>query len=172
VQWLVADDLARFERRLGAALGRARATGTPVLASVTTSVAAGLDPTAIAAASRRPGEPWFCLEQPDREGSALAALGCVRTLEGQSPDRFAAVSDRWRALAAEALADPPDGPPGSGLVVLGGFAFAPDGGASPHWSGFAPASLIVPEVSLARRGDATWLTVNAEVAPDDTVQGA
>jgi salicylate biosynthesis isochorismate synthase/menaquinone-specific isochorismate synthase len=36
------------------------------------------------------------------------------------------------------------------------------------WSGFAAASLVVPEVSLARRGHATWLTVNVDVAPDDT----
>ena len=66
---------------------------------------------------------------------------------------------------ADALAVGEDGPPGSGLTAVGGFAFAPDGGAAPAWHGFAPASLIVPEVSLARRGDTTWLTVNAAVAP-------
>jgi salicylate biosynthesis isochorismate synthase/menaquinone-specific isochorismate synthase len=53
-------------------------------------------------------------------------------------------------------------------VAVGGFAFAADGGGSPEWEGFAPASLVVPEVSLARRGDHVALTVNADVAPDDT----
>jgi salicylate biosynthesis isochorismate synthase/menaquinone-specific isochorismate synthase len=34
--------------------------------------------------------------------------------------------------------------------------------------GFAPASLIVPELSLARRGEDVWLTLNLRAAPDDT----
>lgn len=70
---------------------------------------------------------------------------------------------------ARSLADTPAGPPGSGLVALGGFAFAPDGGHGPRWQGFAPASLVVPEISLARLGGKGWLTVNVDVAPDDTV---
>ena len=65
------------------------------------------------------------------------------------------------------MADPPDGPPGAGLVAIGGFAFAPDGGHAPHWAGFDAADLIVPEVALARRGDDVRLTLAALVAPDD-----
>ncbi len=68
------------------------------------------------------------------------------------------------------MADEAPGAPGAGLVAVGGFAFAPDGGGSPGWSGFAPASLVVPEVALARRGETTWLTVTAAVAADDTPQ--
>ena len=34
-------------------------------------------------------------------------------------------------------------------------AFAEDGGGTPEWSSLAPASLVLPEISLARhRGDA------------------
>ncbi|MGH2869298.1 MAG: isochorismate synthase, partial [Solirubrobacteraceae bacterium] len=54
-----------------------------------------------------------------------------------------------------------------GLIAVGGFAFAPEGAASRAWQGFAPASMIVPELSLARQGEQTTLTVNAEIAPDD-----
>jgi salicylate biosynthesis isochorismate synthase/menaquinone-specific isochorismate synthase len=140
-----------------------------VLASLTASVAAGVDPTAAICASRRPGEPWVCLEQPDREGAAVAAAGCARAIEARGAGRFREVASRWRSLTASALADPADGPPGSGLVALGGFAFSPEGGASPAWAGFEPASMIVPELSLARRGEEVWLTVNVEAAPDDTV---
>ena len=165
--WLDADSAARLERRLEAALHRARATGMPELASVTCWVDPGVDPTAVAVASRRPGEPWFCLEQPDRDRYAVAAIGSVRTLEARGEDRFGAVARRWSAVAAVALADAPDGPPGSGLLAVGGFAFAPDGGGSPRWDGFAPASLVVPEISLARSGDRVALTVNVQVAPDD-----
>ncbi len=165
---LDSDLAARFERRLTEALARSRASGASVLASFT-GACAGLDPTAVIAASRRPGEPWFCLEQPDRAGWALGALGAVEIIEGRGADRFVDASRRWRALAAAALADPLDGPPGTGLVTVGGFAFAADGADAPHWRGFAPASLIVPELSLARREGDARLTVNVSVSPDDTV---
>jgi len=139
-----------------------------VLVSVTSACLAAPDPTAVIAASRRPGEPWFCLEQPDRDGSALAALGCVATLDAAGRQRFTAVAQRWREIAGAALADEPGAVPGSGLVALGGFAFAPDGGGPPWWDGFASASLIVPELSLARKAGEVWLTMNVDVQPDDT----
>ncbi len=166
--WLDARAAARLQRRVGEGLHRARAAGTPALVSVTTELAGGHDPSAIVAASRRDGEPWFCLEQPDREAIAVGALGAVRTLEASGPGRFEELAGRWRALAGVALADEAPGTPAAGLVALGGFAFAPDGGAAPTWRGFAPASLVVPDISLARRGRSTWLTVNLDVAPDDT----
>jgi salicylate biosynthesis isochorismate synthase/menaquinone-specific isochorismate synthase len=158
----------RVAERLEQAVRRARVEGKEVLAAATVEAGEGLDPTAIACASRRPGERWFCLEQPDRQGFALAALGAVRTLEARGTDRFAEVAAAWRALAADALADPPEGPRGAGLVAVGGFAFAADGGSAPQWAGFAPASLVVPEVALARRDGTTWMTLAAMAAPDDT----
>ena len=90
-------------------------------------------------ASRRAGEPWFCFEQPDRDGAALATVGRVRGSR-RAARRFARAATAWRELAGRAEADPPDGPAGAGLVAVGGFAFAPDGGAAPHWGGSAPAS--------------------------------
>jgi isochorismate synthase len=167
--WLDAAAVRRLERRLDTALRRARAAGSPALASVSADVDGAIDPTAMAIASRRPGEEWFCLEQPDRDGSALAALGSVRSLEARDAGRFGVLARRWSDVAADALADDFDGPPGSGLVAVGGFAFAPDGGTSARWEGFAPASMIVPECSLARRAGRVTLTVNVEAAPDDTL---
>ena len=160
--------LEQLERPFSAALRRARSSGTPTIASVTVELDGPQDPTAIALASRRAGEPWFCFEQPDRDGWALAALGCVRALEARGEDRFEAISRRWRTVAAGAVAAESNGPPGSGLVAVGGFAFAPDGGEAEQWRGFAPASLTVPELSIARGGGRAALTVNVEAAPDDT----
>src|SRR5215475_5899277 len=120
-EWLDQRAVERLRRHIDRALTRARSTGTPVLVSVTSAVDGQTDPTALVAASRTPGAPWFCLEQPDRDGSALAALGSVRALEARGPDRFGQVGKRWRALAGSAIADDPDGPPGTGLVALGGF---------------------------------------------------
>ena len=168
--WLDAEASRRLELRIDAALRRARATGAPRLISVTGRVDPAIDPTAVAVASKRPGEPWFCFEQPDRDGCAVAAIGSVRTLEARGVGRFEAVARSWSTVAAGAFADVPDGPPGSGLLALGGFAFAPDGGGSPGWKGFAPASLVVPEVSLARGAGRVSLTLNLEAAPDDTVE--
>ncbi|MBW3652538.1 MAG: isochorismate synthase [Actinobacteria bacterium] len=138
-----------------------------MLASVTVAVGHDVDPSAVVLASRRPGDPWFCTEQPDRDRAAVAALGCVVAIEARGRDRFEQVAARWRALAATALCDAADAR-GAGLIAAGGFAFAPDGGASPHWSGFQPASLHVPEVSLARTGDDVRLTVAALAGADDT----
>jgi salicylate biosynthesis isochorismate synthase len=170
--WLDAATHARLARRLTAALKQARARGAPTIASVTRALPNKVDPLAVAIASRRSGEEWFCLEQPDRDGAALAALGSVERLTGRGRERFAELDGSWRGLGASVLADPPDGPGGVGLVAVGGFAFAPEGGTSPGWQGFAPASMVVPEVALARRHGVTWLTVAASVAPDDTVPGA
>src|SRR5581483_9929922 len=166
--WLDARATARLERRVREGLRRARAGGRPTLVSVSAALPGEHDPTAVVCASRRSDEPWFCFEQPDRDRAVLAALGRVRALEAGGPDRFARLAANWRDLAAGALADDPAGPAGSGLVAVGGLAFAAGGGTSPWWRGFAPASFVVPEVSLARRTGNTWLTVNLEVAPDDT----
>lgn len=161
------DARERMERRLRSAVAAARSTGREVLAAVTVDVDPGIDPTAVVVASRRSGEHWFCLEQPDRGGSALAALGSVRTLEGRGADRFARVAEAWRALCADALADPPSAPV-AGPFAVGGFAFAPDGGGSPAWAGFPPAALTVPAVALWRRGGQAQLTLCALAAADDT----
>ncbi len=165
-QWLDASAQARLEERLQAALRAARATGRPVLASVTTDSVSGLDPTAAVLTSRRGAEPWFCFEQPDRDGAALGALGCVRELSPPGEDRFEQGAEQWRRLSADAMGDPV-GAPGSGLVAVGGMSFAGAGASSPTWAGFRDGSLVVPELSLVRDGGRTWVTVTVEASPDD-----
>src|SRR3954451_7269248 len=139
----------RLTRHAEAAVRRARRAGAG-WPPATATLDGPADPAAIVAASRAAGEPWFVLEHPDAAGTALAALGCVRAIESTGPSRFRDVARAWRALAAEAAADPLDGPPGSGLVAVGGFAFAPDGGSARQWAGYAAASMHVPEVAIAR----------------------
>ena len=78
-----------------------------------------------------------------------------------------------RSVAARTLADgaesDPASPPGAGPVFMGGFAFAPDGGAAPEWAEFAPALLVLPELSLARHGGEARLTVTTAVQADDSL---
>ncbi|MFI5004818.1 MAG: isochorismate synthase MenF [Solirubrobacterales bacterium] len=176
-------DRERLGARLELAVTRARRSGRPTLATLTLPLGADVDPSAVVCASRRPDEPWFLFEQPERGARALAALGEAACLTARGPERFSAVADRWRALAAAAVSDPPDDPGRGGPIAVGGFAFAADGGADPAWSGFEPASLVVPEVALTRQerpgdgrragegvGRGVRLTLSALAAPDDTAE--
>src|ERR1700733_340294 len=87
-EWLDPKASRRLAERLQSGRRQARATRKAPPASVTVEVGPGVDPTAAAVASRRAGEPWFCLEQPDRGRSALAAIGCVHVFEARGADRF------------------------------------------------------------------------------------
>jgi isochorismate synthase len=160
-------DTERLAARLAVASRRARASGRPTLATITVDLPDSVDPAAVACASRAPGESWFLFEQPDRDRAALAGIGEAVTLEAAGPDRFDEVARGWRAIVADAASDQA----GGGPVAVGGFAFAPQGGRAPHWQGFEPASLTVPEVLLSRRrqGDEppVRLTLASCVAPDD-----
>ena len=154
-------------RRVTRAVRRARRGEGEVLVALTVRVGEQVDPAAVAFTSRRPGEPWFCFEQPDRGGAALATLGRVHAIRASGEERFRAVAAAWRDLAGRAVAESREGPPGAGLVAVGGFAFAPGGGAARHWAGFAPAELTVPEVALARRDGDVRLTVATLATADD-----
>jgi salicylate biosynthesis isochorismate synthase/menaquinone-specific isochorismate synthase len=155
-------DSEKLRRLLAGALKRARRSGRPTLACHAVDIDAAADPAAWVAAARRPGEDLFLFEQPERDGAALAALGGACRIEERGPERFARVAARWRELAAEAESG--DGP---GPIVVGGFAFADDGGSAEHWQRYAPASLAVPELALVRRGGAVQLLLSALVGPDD-----
>src|SRR3954467_5374443 len=113
---LRAEDRERLRVRAVEAVRRARRRGE-ALAAVTVPLPAGADPTAIAAASRRPGEPWFSYEQSDRDGFARAALGCIAALDASRPEPFGPVPERGGAVAEQAPCDAPGGPRGSGPVA-------------------------------------------------------
>jgi salicylate biosynthesis isochorismate synthase len=167
---LRAADREGLTARLRLAVERARASGSGTLASVSVELAPDCDPCAMAVASRRPGEPMFLFEQPDRGARALAGLGCAIALEGRGSRRFAELAARWRELSGSAVGEVADHER-DGPVALGGFAFGPEGGRAPHWQGYPPASLVVPELSISRRERAgeplVQLTLTALAEPDD-----
>jgi salicylate biosynthesis isochorismate synthase/menaquinone-specific isochorismate synthase len=166
------QDRERLQARLALAVRRARRSGGEVLASISFVLPSEADPSEIVCASRRPGEPWFLFEQPDRGRAALAGLGEVACLQAHGPDRFALVADRWRAMAAAAVSDPTEEAEGGGPTAVGGFSFAEEGGRAPHWQSFEPASLSVPEVLITRRDQKresrVRMTLTALARPDDT----
>jgi salicylate biosynthesis isochorismate synthase/menaquinone-specific isochorismate synthase len=180
---LTADDRARLTDRVAAATRRAGRERRAVLASITVEIetaapSAGgstagdapdadaigapgsADPSAIVLASKRADDRFFCFEQPDRGGFALAGLGTAAIATSSGPDRFADVARDCRAAGHRALVD------GDGPVWVGGFSFADDGGSSPEWASLEPAQLVLPEVLLWRRDGSTQLTLSAMVDRD------
>jgi menaquinone-specific isochorismate synthase len=151
-----------FARCLREAAERDRRT----LVSVTTEVGLA-DPSAAVFASRLASDRWFCWEQPDR-GFALAALGVAHEVVSRGEGRFEEVARECLEAMGEAIVEAPAGlPAGAGPVWTGGFAFDPEGAGSSPWSSFAPASMALPELSICRNGEETFLTVNAIVRPGE-----
>ncbi len=125
------------------------------------------DPCAAAFASRLASDRWFCWEQPDR-GFALAGVGVAHEAASRGETRFADVAEECLRTGGDAVVEEPPGlPAGAGPVWVGGFAFDSEGGACSNWSSLAPASFVLPELSLCRSGERTFLTLNAVVQADD-----
>lgn len=168
---LGADAVGRLQRRIGRARAVAERDRRRAFASVTVPLPADVDVSAAVLASRRAGDRWLCMEQPDRDGYAVCGLGSVAVVEAAGDGRFSEAAAACRALTARIFADDvardPGRPAGSGPVFLGGFAFAADGGSTPAWAGLAPAQLVLPEVSFARRGGEARMTVVVAVDPGD-----
>ncbi|MEK6326284.1 MAG: isochorismate synthase [Actinomycetota bacterium] len=124
------------------------------------------DPSAAVFASRLAGDRWFCWEQPDRDGFALAALGSAWEAVSRGPGRFGDLVEACAEVGRGRLSDEPERlPAGAGPVWVGGFAFGPDGGRAPQWSSFPPALMVLPEVAFHRSAGRTHLTLCALAGP-------
>jgi menaquinone-specific isochorismate synthase len=168
---LLAAATEHFLAGLRDGIERAAARSRRTLISVTTPVE-GIDPCAAVFASRLASDRWFCWEQPDR-GFALAAVGVAHEATSRGESRFEEVARESLRLREGAIFDEPTGlPAGAGAVWTGGFAFDPDGASSPQWSSFAPASMVLPELSLCRLDGAAFLTVNLVVSPGKDAERA
>jgi len=153
---LSAEDEARLAERVEAAIRRAKRERRHVIVSIDVPIDPATDVSAVALASRS-DQRYFCLEQPDRGGFALAALGERAVVTARGADRFAQVAHWCRELGRGAVTD------AHGPRFVGGFAFAPDGGSTPEWRSFAAAQMVLPEVLLWRQDGQAWMTLNAIV---------
>jgi salicylate biosynthesis isochorismate synthase/menaquinone-specific isochorismate synthase len=160
-----------LSERLAACVRAARRARRPRLATVSVPIPSALDLSAAVLCARRADDRVFCLEQPERDGFALAALGEAARVEVSGPSRFGEAAARCRALAQDArtgeAGDDSTAPEACGPVWVGGFAFDPVGGGAPEWSSLAPAQWVLPEVALARRGDQARMTVCAMLDGDE-----
>jgi salicylate biosynthesis isochorismate synthase/menaquinone-specific isochorismate synthase len=154
--------------RLEALAGR---EGRRRLVSVTVELEPAIDPVAAVFGSRLASDRWFCWEQPDAD-FALAGLGAAHEIVSRGNSRFEDVGRACAEIARDRVADePPDLPGGAGPVWVGGFAFAPRGGAAPHWSSFPPALAVLPELSIVRTGERCLLTLSALPGTDADLDG-
>jgi isochorismate synthase len=143
-------------------LGRllSEAGGGRSLVSVTVPVDVS-DPVAAIFGARLASDRWFCWEEPER-GLAIAGLGSAHEVVSRGPDRFSDVAEGCaELLRARAADEPGELPAGAGPLWIGGFAFAPYGGASPQWSSFSPGSMVLPELSFHRQRGSTLMTMCA-----------
>jgi salicylate biosynthesis isochorismate synthase/menaquinone-specific isochorismate synthase len=167
---LSSEAQALLVQRVERALDRSRRERAPALAAVTVALPAELDLSAAVLQARGPEDRFFCFEQPERDGFVLAGLGSAVALESRGAGRFRELAVRARDLSRRAFVDDPgrdpDRPAAAGPVFVGGFAFADAGGSSPEWASLAPASLVLPEISLARHRGEARMTVSVVVQPD------
>ncbi len=99
----------------------------------------------------------------------MATLGAAHEANSRGEGRFKDVARECLGINEGAVLDEPIGlPSGAGPVWTGGFAFDPHGAGTSPWSSFAPASMILPELSLCRMdGEEAFLTVNLIIHPGD-----
>lgn len=152
---------------LGAALApllaRATARGRRTLVSATVPVGR-YDPVALFAAARAIDDQAAIWLQPDA-GFGLVAIGAAWTVEATGCERFRQVATAWSELVADALVGGPDGVPGTGPLLLGGFGFGNSPASSPTWAGFEAARLGLPSLLVTVTPAMTWLTASVVVTP-------
>jgi isochorismate synthase len=126
----------------------------------TTAPVHALDPVALVEAAREAGLEAALWLQP-AEGLALVGIGRAWSVEPAGPDRFERAAAAWRALlaCARAAGAPARMPRGAGPVLLGGLGFTGDVPvAGDAWGPFGPASLVLPELTLAVTPEGSFLT--------------
>jgi isochorismate synthase len=151
----------RLAERVERAVRRARHDRAPAVAAVSVSVPAELDLPAAVLSARTARDRFFCFEQPDRDAFVVAGLGQAAVLEARGPGRFAAVAASARELGRRAYVAE------ARPLFVGGFAFDPDGGASPEWASLEPAALVLPEVSFVRERGEARMTISVVAEGDE-----
>jgi isochorismate synthase len=138
-------------------------TATTAILSHIVDVAAPADLIGFVDAARRRGAPALYWEKRADE-LAIAGIGSAWRATGSGRARFdatsAAIARLRGQVTIESSSDWLDGP-----ILLGGFSFAEEIGASEAWRGFDPASMTLPEICVVRRGNRAALIRNVRIDP-------
>ena len=131
---------------------------------VRTEPADAFDPIAVYAAAVEAGHE-AALWLRASEDLALVGIGRAWSTEPEGDERFTDADRAWRTVAASLGPDDPSLPRGVGPVLLGGLGFTgrPPVAGDP-WEPFGAASLVLPEVVVARTGGGSWITTTTAEA--------
>ncbi|MDQ3102345.1 MAG: isochorismate synthase, partial [Actinomycetota bacterium] len=155
------DSIERLAERAAAL-----ATGRRLI-SATVEIGA-IDPCAAAFASRRADDRWFCWEEPDRNGFAIASLGTAHEVVSRGPGRVDDLRVDTTAITRRRLAEEADDlPQGAGPLWVGGMAFSATSPGTGPWASLPPALMTMPELLVARVGGRHLLTLCAMSGPGD-----
>ena len=112
------------------------------------------------------GEARFFWADPGG-GFSFAGAGTAVELMAWGPERFDRIANSASELFNGAFVDGA-GTPLSGPRLMGGFAFRSDFTPDNTWSIYSPAYFVLPHYQFVKSGDAMWLTINAQIPPDES----
>lgn len=104
------------------------------------------------------------------EGMAMCGVGQAWRKESEGAVRFQTVQSAWHDITRGAIREGPSSALGVGPLLIGGFAFEPEAPRSSLWDGFPAGRFILPEFSVARGRETSWLTINGLIGSDDDVE--
>jgi isochorismate synthase len=111
---------------------------------------------------------------PDR-ALCLVGVGSAWAVSAEGAGRFAEAGAAWQALLRGAVGDAGLAPIAMGHakpspVLIGGFAFAPEGPVSPEWEGYPAGLLTLPRICVASAGGESRLVLSMVVTPAGSVE--
>ena len=96
---------------------------------------------------------------------AMAGIGAAATFEHSGSRRFAETDAEWNLLLEDAVIET-EGPSAlaAGPLLMGGFAFEPNGPRTSLWRGFESSHLIIPELLVTSACGQSWITISMIVS--------
>jgi isochorismate synthase len=111
----------------------------------------------------------FFWERP-AEAHQIAALGAEREIETRGASRFADAARAARELSSDLHLVAAEDGVGAQPFLVGGFAFGDEGSAATEWAAFPPVRLVLPELLVTRRGEASRCTLTQRIEPGAEVE--
>src|SRR5258708_12546266 len=97
------------------------------------------------------------------EAFAFAGFGIAYAVNAVEEPRFRQVGASWRRILSRAVVEGLCGLPGTGPLLVGGFAFDPKRKGDSTWEDFPQARMILPKLSIAQVEGESWITLNVMV---------
>jgi isochorismate synthase len=123
-----------------------------------------VDPVALFGAALSLGLEPFLWLQPDRS-SAVVGIGAAWASSATGRGRFGAIAAAWESCLAASRIETVDG---RGPILVGGLGFSGEVPRDPIWVAFGAASMVLPELILAKTPGGEWLTTSYDfgLGPD------